>query len=141
ALSTRAVTETAGQVMTYQGQPIDALYTATCGGETSDVATMFPGRNEPYLKRARCVELEMTSLAGRADSGMLTEQQLNARLFAAAAGVPESSAAWSATEVEQAVSRVAPGEGRPRSSSRGDVLVFLANRLALERNARVLTLP
>src|SRR5207248_5912019 len=76
-----------------------------------------------------------------ADSGMLTEQQLNARLFAAAAGGPESSAAWSAAEVEQAVSKVAPGEGRPRSSSRGDVLVFLAGRLALERNARVLTLP
>src|SRR6185295_29639 len=37
AMTTRAVTDTAGQVMTYQGQIIDALYTAACGGETSDV--------------------------------------------------------------------------------------------------------
>ena len=138
AMSDQAVKATAGLVATYQGQPIDALFTATCGGETSDVGVMFPGRNEPYLKRMRCVEMEMTSIAGRADSGMLTEQQLNARLFAAAAGVPETSAAWSATEVEQAVSRVAPGEGRPRSSARGDVLVFLADRLHLGMK---LTLP
>jgi stage II sporulation protein D len=132
------VKETAGLIATYNGQPIDALFTATCGGETSDVGVMFPGRNEPYLKRARCVELEMTTLAGRADSGMLSEQQLNARLFAAASGVPDTSAAWSATEVEQAVSRVVPGEGRPRSSARGDVLVFLAQRLHLGTN---LTMP
>ena len=51
----QAVTETTGLVMTYDGKPIDALYTATCGGETSDVGTMFPSRNEPYLKRTRCV--------------------------------------------------------------------------------------
>ncbi|MFZ2491828.1 MAG: SpoIID/LytB domain-containing protein, partial [Thermoanaerobaculia bacterium] len=76
-LSTRAVTETSGLVLTHQGKPIDALYTSTCGGETSDVSTMFPGRSEPYLKRARCVELDMLSIAGRADSGLLTEQQVN----------------------------------------------------------------
>jgi hypothetical protein len=87
-LSTRAVTETAGLILTYNGTPVDALYTSTCGGETSDVGTMFPGRNEPYLRRARCVEMEMTTIAGRADSGLLTEQQLNARLFAALAGLP-----------------------------------------------------
>ncbi|PYQ47116.1 MAG: hypothetical protein DMF59_19760, partial [Acidobacteria bacterium] len=79
-LSDQAVHESAGLIMTYQGQPIDALYTATCGGETSDVGTMFPGRNEPYLKRARCVELQMTSIAGHADSGILNEQQFNAQL-------------------------------------------------------------
>jgi len=141
AMSDQAVKETTGLIATYNGQPIDALFTATCGGETSDVGVMFPGRNEPYLKRERCVELEMTSLPGRADSGMLSEQQLNARLFAAVADLPLASAAWSAAEVEQAVSRVVPGEARPRSSSRGDVLVFLAQRLALERDARVLTLP
>ena len=78
-LTDRAVTETAGLVATYNGQPIDALYTATCGGETSDVGTMFPGRNEPYLKRVRCVEDEVLTIAGRADSGLLTEQQVNAR--------------------------------------------------------------
>jgi stage II sporulation protein D len=102
-LSDRAVKETAGLVASYQGQLIDALYTATCGGETSDVGVMFPGRHEPYLKRARCVEMEMTSLAGRGDSGLLTEHQVNGRLFAAAAGLPDTSASWSAAEVLRAI--------------------------------------
>jgi len=103
-LSTRAVRETKGLIITYNGQPIDALYTATCGGETSDVGTMFPGRNEPYLKRAKCVELDMGIIVGHSDSNaMLTEQQVNARLFAELAGLPETSAAWSAREVSQAV--------------------------------------
>src|ERR1043166_2357244 len=87
ALSSQAVEQTAGLVMTYDGRPIDALYTATCGGETSDVQTMFPTRNEPYLKRVRCVELDMLSLAGRADSGILSEMQRNARVYAALAGL------------------------------------------------------
>src|SRR4051812_44276537 len=95
-LTDRAVRETAGLIATYNGQPIDALYTATCGGETSDVGTMFPGRNEPYLKRVRCVEEEVLTIAGRADSGLLTEQQVNARLFAAIAGLPDSGTSWSA---------------------------------------------
>ena len=96
ALTDRAVRETAGLVATYNGQPIDALYTATCGGETSDVGTMFPGRNEPYLKRVRCVEDDvhhdrrpqrqrsahgtaderaaLRALAGLNDSGTLVER-------------------------------------------------------------------
>jgi len=167
AMSDRAVKETAGLIATYDGKPIDALYTATCGGETSDVATMFPGRNEPYLKRARCVELDMTALAGRADSGEMNETQVNARLFAAVAGVPEPQA-WSARDVEQAVSAatsllkfqgvtVAPlstaapvvaSAANPAapattlaSSRRGDVLVYLAKTFGFDSDAAVLTLP
>src|SRR6185295_18423677 len=130
-LTTRAVKETRGLILTYEGKPIDALYTSTCGGETSDVSTMFPGRNEPYLKRARCIELDMTTLGGRADSGVLTEQQVDARLFAALAGVPETSDAWSAREVERAVTAAMTIAGRteanqpmPASSRRGDVLQY-----------------
>lgn len=147
-MSTRAVKETSGLVMTYNGEPIDALYTATCGGETSDVATMFPGRTEPYLKAVSCVELEMIPIAGRADSGLLTDQQLNARLFTALAGIPDTSATWSAREVSQAViaaMRLA-GIGNttlqaPASSRRGDVLQYLASMMGFDRDGRVLTLP
>jgi stage II sporulation protein D len=147
-LTTRAVKETRGLILTYEGKPIDALYTSTCGGETSDVSTMFPGRNEPYLKRARCIELEMTSLGGRADSGVLTEQQVDARLFAALAGVPETTEAWSAREVERAVLAAMAIAGRteanqplPASSRRGDVLQYLAAVLGIDAAGRVLTLP
>lgn len=146
-LSSRAVRETSGRVLTYEGKPIDALYTAACGGETSDVGTMFPGRNEPYLKRVRCVELEMTALGGRSNSGVLTEQQANARIFAALAGVPETGSSWSATDVAAAVRAAARLTGfaapstSPASSRRGDVLRYLGAVFRMNEKARVLTLP
>jgi stage II sporulation protein D len=147
-LSTRAVKETAGLILTYNGTPVDALYTSTCGGETSDVSTMFPGRNEPYLKRARCVEMEMVSIAGRADSGLLTDQQVNARLVAALAGLPESGDSWSAREVSRATVAAMKLAGwnempqpLPASSRRGDVLEYLDAMMGLARMGRTLTMP
>jgi len=148
ALTDQAVRETAGLVMTYGGEIIDALFTATCGGETSDVSTMFPGRNEPYLKRVRCVEMDMTSLEGRADSAMLTEQQVNARVFASIAGLPDTSTSWAARDVAAAVAAAMRTIGAtaaalppPPSSRRGDVLRYLSAVMNLDANARVLTLP
>jgi stage II sporulation protein D len=122
-LSTRAVRETTGLVLTMNGKAVDTLYTSTCGGETSDVATMFPGRNDPHLKRVRCVELDMLSLAGRADSGLLTEQQVDARLFAALTGIPMTGDSWSARDVERAAVAAMTLAGRT------------------EMNGRALTLP
>lgn len=148
-LSDQAVRDTAGLILTYEGKPIDALFTSTCGGETSDVATMFPGRTDPYLKRARCVEMEMTTLAGRADSGILNEQQLNGRLFAAVAGLQETGTRWAAGDVQQAVESAmrivgfppAATSATPASSRRGDVLMYLASLLSFDRYATVVTLP
>ena len=146
-LSDQAVRETAGLILTYQGQPIDALYTATCGGETSDVATMFPGRDEPYLKRARCVEFDMTSIAGRADGGILNDHQFNAQLFAAAARLT-STDTWAAGDVQRAVTAAARIAGLsvapailPASSRRGDVLQYLGSVFGFDRYADVVTLP
>ena len=52
-LSTRAVDETRGMIATYQGEPINALYTSTCGGRTEDSEKIF---NEaiPYLRAREC---------------------------------------------------------------------------------------
>ena len=146
-LSTRAVDETAGLILTMDGEPVETLYTSTCGGETSDVGTMFPGRNEPHLKRVRCVEMEMLSLDGRTDSGLLTGQQLDARLFSALTAVPLTSASWSAREVANAVTaamRLAGVEEMPQplpaSSRRGDVLEYLDAMMGLGRYGKVLTM-
>ena len=146
-LSTRAVTETAGIILTMNGEPVETLYTSTCGGETSDVGTMFPGRSEPHLKRVKCVELEMTALAGRTDSGLLTPQQLDARLFSALTGVPVTSGSWSAREVLSAVTAAMRLAGvremkqpLPASSRRGDVLEYLATMLELDRYGKALTM-
>jgi len=146
-LSDRAVKETAGMVITYDGKPIDALFTSTCGGETSDVGTMFPGRTDPYLKHARCVELEMTTVDGRTDSALLNEMQVSARIFASMAGLGDTTA-WSASEVQGAVVAASRLIGltpdaslRPSSSRRGDVLAYFAGVAGLASAGRTLTLP
>ncbi|HUF03642.1 MAG TPA: SpoIID/LytB domain-containing protein [Aridibacter sp.] len=52
-MGTRAVLETRGMVATYEGTPINALYTSTCGGRTEDSGNIFEF-NEPYLKGVDC---------------------------------------------------------------------------------------
>lgn len=147
-LSDQAVKETAGLVITYNGDPIDALFTSTCGGYTSDVATMFPGRNDPYLKRASCIELETVAIDGRADSSPLSELQTDARLFTAIAGLQEDRRSWNAGEVVRAVSAAAgvagytlPAAKPPASARRGDVLRYLSDVWNLATTAQTLLEP
>lgn len=45
----RAVMETKGEILTYEGEPIIAFYHSTSGGMTEDPAEVF-GRSYPYLK-------------------------------------------------------------------------------------------
>jgi stage II sporulation protein D len=52
-LSTRAVEETRGIVASYRGEPINALYTSTCGGRTEDVENIF-NEATPYLRGREC---------------------------------------------------------------------------------------
>ena len=56
--ATRAVEETRGIVATYEGKPIIAYYTSTCGGRTENVENIFETK-EPYLRGVEC------SLEGR----------------------------------------------------------------------------
>ncbi|MFP5288656.1 MAG: SpoIID/LytB domain-containing protein, partial [Thermoanaerobaculia bacterium] len=49
-LSDRAIAETAGQVLLFDGNLVDALYSSTCGGHTEDVHIVFPLKAEPYLQ-------------------------------------------------------------------------------------------
>ncbi len=57
-MGTQAVRETSGVVATYQGKPIVAYYTSTCGGRTEDGGNIFD-KGEPYLQGVEC------SLEGR----------------------------------------------------------------------------
>jgi stage II sporulation protein D len=45
----RAVMETKGEILTYEGEPIIAFYHSTSGGMTEDPAEVF-GKSYPYLK-------------------------------------------------------------------------------------------
>jgi len=68
-LSNQAVEETRGLVLMWQGKPINALYTSTCGGHTEDGNLIFPEEKGPYLKGVPCypeAESEVHTLTGSA---------------------------------------------------------------------------
>lgn len=52
-MGTLAVQQTRGMVATYQGKPIMAYFTSTCGGRTEDGGNIFD-HSEPYLKGVEC---------------------------------------------------------------------------------------
>jgi stage II sporulation protein D len=89
-MSSDAVVETRGRILTYKGEPIDALYTSTCGGHTEDVQNVFPGSAQPYLVSRKCyrdgipIRLRTTSMArmslevvGAAALGIIEEQEIS----------------------------------------------------------------
>lgn len=57
-MATRAVNETRGIIATYNGKPIMAYFTSTCGGRTENSEYIFD-KAEPYLRGVEC------SLEGR----------------------------------------------------------------------------
>jgi stage II sporulation protein D len=62
SLSSRAVDETRGLIATYNGEPINALYTSTCGGRTEDAENIFNDA-VPYLKARECAAEGRAALA------------------------------------------------------------------------------
>jgi len=52
-LSTQAVTETRGVIAAYREQPINALYSSTCGGQTENAENIFDEKL-PYLVSTMC---------------------------------------------------------------------------------------
>jgi len=52
-MGTQAVLATRGIVATYEGKPIMAYFTSTCGGRTEDGGNIFD-KGEPYLKGVEC---------------------------------------------------------------------------------------
>ncbi len=49
-VSSRAVRETAGQIIAYDGRPIEAFYHSTCGGHTAALEEVWVGEPRPYLQ-------------------------------------------------------------------------------------------
>jgi stage II sporulation protein D len=74
-MATQAVQQTRGIVATYNGKPINALYTSTCGGRTENSENIFDF-NEPYLRGVEC------SFEGRKyfDPFLIKTQRTPARL-------------------------------------------------------------
>ena len=61
---TKAVEDTAGLVLKYHGEMIDAYYSANCGGMTAAAGDVWPDRARPYLQVVRdpyCAGAEQSS--------------------------------------------------------------------------------
>jgi stage II sporulation protein D len=54
AASTKAVTDTAGQIMIFGNKPVLAFFHSTCGGSTIDGRYVWSGEDLPYLRGVSC---------------------------------------------------------------------------------------
>jgi stage II sporulation protein D len=106
-LATRAVVETRGVVATYEGKPINALYSSTCGGRTEDAENIFREK-VPYLVSTSCeykhpAPLPFTTSRSIPDwkTGVLAAARVST--FADAArfmGLPDNGEPTSTTDVD-----------------------------------------
>lgn len=53
AVSRRAASATAGQVLMYNGAPAEVFYSASCGGRSESASAVWPGADYPYLRSVR----------------------------------------------------------------------------------------
>ena len=141
-LSDRAVAATAGQVMTYDGAPIDALYSSSCGGHTEDVEVVFPLKHEPYLKGVPCIEAGVSRLPAAAGADAPWPRGV------LAAALPELPARLDAPEplggALLGLARAAglsPPADRLASLARPEVQRFLASIFDLALDARLFEHP
>jgi hypothetical protein len=132
--SDRAVDETEGEVLLWHGEPIDALYSATCGGHTEDVEVVFPlKRDRPYLQGVPCIEAGASTLAGAPPGVADFPGGLTRRLLPPGDGSP---GAWSSRVRTLAAVVGLPGRTERLASFRGaSIHQFLARTfdLALDR--------
>ncbi|MCP4656449.1 MAG: SpoIID/LytB domain-containing protein [bacterium] len=63
-VSDRAIAETAGEVVLYDGEPAETFYGSTCGGHTENVEVVFPAKSGAYLRGVPCLEAGSTHLPG-----------------------------------------------------------------------------
>ena len=68
-LTDRAVDETAGLIAVFEGEPIDAMYTSTCGGHTERCVVALHGPRPALPAGVPCVWERPLVLVGTAGAG------------------------------------------------------------------------
>jgi len=134
-LSTRAVEETAGEVLLWKGAVADALFTSTCGGRTESAADVMPGYagvDAPYLASVPCFGETLQTLDGAAPparKGTLTLLGARGRALAASLGGGEGpKIAQKAREaLQQRLGLAAHGASRPHPLSVPAVYLEIAS--------------
>jgi stage II sporulation protein D len=143
ALSDRSVAETAGQVLLYKGELVDALYSSTCGGHTEDVQVMFPFKEEPYLRGVPCMEEGLVRLDGDLPPGTGFPAGLTRRLLPAfsPAAAPARELAGRLEHLALLAGLPAPDVERLSSLDRRQVQRFVSSAFDLVLDAKVLLAP
>jgi stage II sporulation protein D len=137
-LSDRAVLETSREVLLFDGEYVDAMYSSTCGGHTENVATMFPLKQEPYLKGVSCFEAGVDRIAGTLKRQTSLEVGIMQGLIPSAE--PQGSASDMAVRL-QLLARLAGLPTRSDSLSsleRREVQRFIASQFDMAVDARLL---
>ncbi len=158
-LSDQAVTETKGEVLQYEGTPIDALYTATCGGHTEDGVAVFADKKGlSYLKGVPCREEDAAAraidLTGPAQPPRIDATATDVTLAWAwlrAAGVlrdEDGEGTLSGKRVQEWTRELAARAGLPAPSGHardaatfGEAAVAVAAGVGWDKRAEVLLLP
>ncbi|HSS50848.1 MAG TPA: SpoIID/LytB domain-containing protein, partial [Thermoanaerobaculia bacterium] len=141
SLSDRAIAETAGQVLLYKGELVDALYSSTCGGHTEDVHVIFPLKNDAYLKGVPCMESGMARIDGDLAPGVLFPAGLTRRLLPPAAGATPAAVLGARLE-HLALLAGLPAPREPLASlDRREVQRFIASSFDLALDARLFLAP
>lgn len=96
-LSTQAVNDTRGLIITYQGEPIEALYSSTCGGLTEDADAVF-AEAKPYLRSVACAP-ERSQLAARAVTSLRAPAPDSSVALLHLLGIPVPSS-WTAESLQ-----------------------------------------
>ena len=140
-LTDRAITETAGEVLVWQDELVEALYSSTCGGHTENVNLIFPQKNVPYLKGVSCLEAGVESIPSRLPRGTEFPTGLLDQLM------PPSGTRLSAEVVGARLEHLALLAGlliprdRLASLERQEVQRFIASIFDLALDARLFVSP
>jgi stage II sporulation protein D len=140
-LSDRAVAETAGQVLLYKGELVDALYSSTCGGHTEDVHVIFPLKQEPYLKAVPCMEVGVVRIDGDLGPGVPFPAGLTRRILPPAAGASPAAVLGARLEHLALLAGLPAPRERLASLDRREVQRYVSSAFDLALDARLFLAP
>ncbi len=136
-LSDRAIAATAGEVVIHEGQIAEALYSASCGGFTENVETVFPHKRARYLRGVPCPEAGATSLRGAVAEGTPMAAGVMRALIPQTGGGGPAEYEGRLKEVARLASLPVPRDSLS-SLDRDEVRRYLASLFDLVLDARLL---
>ncbi len=140
-LTDRAIAETAGEVLVWNEELVEALYSSTCGGHTENVSVIFPQKDVPYLKGVSCLEAGVDRIDSRLPRGKEFPAGLLDQLM------PPSGTRLTAEVVGARLEHLALMAGLPiprdrlASLERQEVQRFIASIFDLALDARLFVSP